>query len=336
MIRFLDYTIKRIVYPMDIASINIETFRTFVALGQVRHFTQTAKVLRIPQSKVSRTIRQLEEALGVVLVLRSKRGIQLTDAGQRLIDHVRNMLRIVDEAEADIRELHDAPRGIVSLGSIPSVSAWVVPELTVELRSTHPLIQIRQHEDTSPELSRRLVAGAIDLAVVVGPSTHHSLKQGLLWQEDYAAMVPHRHVLTTRRGAVTFRDLVKEPIAMQPSHLITHALNDAAQKERVEVNVTLETDNLETLRRMVELELAVAIVPRTVAERAAHWAAQDIAIEASPIRRVILMHRGDSTLSAAARIVRKRIMAAAVARPLRVHEKTALPSTRRHKSPQLR
>ena len=114
---------------------DVDRLRAFVTVARSRRFVRAARVLGVSQPSLSRRVQQLEHDVGAKLVVRTPAGVVLTSAGERFLPHAERALASVDAGRTAIDELSGQPRGTVTLGSQPTISAYVLPP--VPRGSTH-------------------------------------------------------------------------------------------------------------------------------------------------------------------------------------------------------
>ena len=147
---------------------DLELLKTFLEVHRVRHFGKAADNLFVTPSAVSARIRLLEEQLGVSLFIRTRNNIQLTPAGERLINHAKAMVNAWEKARYEILSGADAHQGL-SILAVPSVwDSRLLPQIA-SLRKTHPELLLRLETLPSEVIWRRLQQNQADLGFVVEP-----------------------------------------------------------------------------------------------------------------------------------------------------------------------
>ncbi|HVY45554.1 MAG TPA: LysR family transcriptional regulator [Minicystis sp.] len=288
---------------------DLDHLRAFVALARLRRFTAAARRLSVSQPTLSRHVQQLEREAGAKLVVRSPDGAVLTEAGERLLPHAERALASVDAALAEVGELAGEPRGAVAVGTLATVGAYVLPEAVAAFHRRHPGVRLSIREGFRDELERLVVGGELDLAIIQLPVRHEELAALELWQEDYVLAVPRGHRLASARRPVALTSVVDEPFVAIPGGTATSALEAACAARGSRPEIALVTDNVESVRRMVEAGLGLALVPRIMA-RDPRWRAALVPLAAPGVhRRVAIVHRGRGYLTVAARALRDRIAA---------------------------
>ena len=160
-------------------------------------------------------------------------------------------------------------------------------------------------EQTSEGLEDRVAKGELDLAVLTLPVRRVDLVQQKLWSEDFVLAVPRGHPLAEAKKPVALRDVLRLPMIVMPAVAGTRALETAAEAAGEPINVVLETDNPEAMRRMVERGLGIALLPSIMARDRTGRGFEVVEVGQGGVRRqVALLHRGESYLNAAAKALK--------------------------------
>jgi LysR family transcriptional activator of glutamate synthase operon len=288
--------------------VDVDQLRAFVAVARAGRFTRAARRLGTTQPNLSRRVQQLEAQVGSKLVVRTPAGVVLTSAGERFLAHAERALASIDAGRTAIEELSGEPRGVVALGSQPTISAYILPALLARFQRRAPQVVLRLREGVADQIEERLASGELDLALMNLPVRRVDLAAQKLWQEDYLlAVAPGHRLASADRVALT--DAAREPLVVVAGAAATAALIAACEESGATPHVVVDADNLEAVRRMVEQGLGVALLPRTMAEAAQGPRLRAIEIARGGFRRqVALVHRGDAYLTAAARALRAAIV----------------------------
>ncbi|MDP9034322.1 MAG: LysR family transcriptional regulator substrate-binding protein, partial [Myxococcota bacterium] len=205
-------------------------------------------------------------------------------------------------------------RGAVTLGSQPTISAYVLPAVLARFLGRHPGVILRLREGTTEAVEERVAAGELDLGLMNLPVRRLDLAAQKLWQEDYMLVVPAGHRLASVTRAVALTEVVNEPLIIAPGIPPTAALLAACDERGVQPNIAIETDTMETVRRMVERGLGVSLLPRTMAQASDARRMRAVEITRGALRRqVALVHRGETYLTSAAKALRAFIVEMLVA-----------------------
>ena len=164
----------------------------FVHVALLGSFTRAADHLRIAQPALSRQVRQLEVELRQNLLTRNGRGVALTDAGRRLLEHGRGILHQVARAREDLEEMRGAPVGHVTLGVPPTVGRLITASLVDEFRKRFPKATLGIVEGLSVNVTEWLVSGRIDIGLVYNPTPMPSIETKPLVSEPLYLIGPAR------------------------------------------------------------------------------------------------------------------------------------------------
>lgn len=149
---------------------DIGLLRTFLEVSRTRHFGRAAQNLYLTQSAVSFRVKHLEDLVGVPLFTRQRNNIMLTSAGERMIPHAENVLAAWQMALQDVgvSDLQDTQ---LILGGIPNLWGTFLQSILPQLAADFPSVSIRTEINSHLELTRSLIAGRLDIAVVLDPPT---------------------------------------------------------------------------------------------------------------------------------------------------------------------
>jgi DNA-binding transcriptional LysR family regulator len=184
----------------------LRLLRYFVAVARERNFTRAAEQLHMAQPPLSVAIRQLEEQLGVQLLERSSRQVELTPAGSLLLERGTRLLAEADATFAAVRELERAPEGRLHVGVAPNARLDLTPALVAACAEHAPGVMLYTREDTTGALLRELRAGRLDLALAFCPVRDPALAFERLRDAEAVAHVCDAHPLSDR-GTVALREL---------------------------------------------------------------------------------------------------------------------------------
>lgn len=287
---------------------DVESLQAFVAVARAGGFSAAARQAKVTQPSLSRRVQSLEHEVGARLVVRSPRGVQLTRAGERFLEHAERALRALEAGVSEVDELTDRPHGTVTIGAISTVSAYVLPKLVAAFLAEHPAVDVRIREGFPAELEDLLARGELDLAIFTLPVRRGDLAARRLWSEDYVLAVPPGHALVGARK-IDLADVVNERFVVIPGAAATIAYEAVCEARGVVAKIAVRTESVESLRRLVAHGIGVGLVPRiAIQEDSVHVVEVG---KGRVVRQVALVHRGEGTLTAAARVLRTMIHARA-------------------------
>ena len=242
--------------------------RYFVAVAEERHFGRAAARLHMAQPPLSQQIRNLEAELGVVLLRRTTRRVDLTAAGEAYLARARAILADVDDAAAEAGRVAEGMVGRVVLGCVGSATYSLLPALARTLREELPGIDFAfRGEMLVPDQVAALIDGRIDLALLRPPVDEAALRVTTLRREGLIVALPEGHRLAARKR-LRVADLRDEDLVVHAGQgrSVMHGLVTALCREAgFEPRVGHEVAETSTLVTFVAAGLGVALVPEPVA-----------------------------------------------------------------------
>lgn len=240
----------------------IRQLRAFTAIAESGTFTAGAQRVHVTQAAVSMQIRQLEIELGAPLFIRAPRRVILTEAGEALLERARRILREHDVAVAEIAELAGAERGRLRVGSASAmVSADPLPQILKELRERHPRADVTIVSGTSEALVRHILAGELDMAFVSLPVEARGIQTEGLSRDELVAIASPQHRLA-RQKVISVFALAGEKLILGERGGNTRRLIDELFAEAgVQPVVAMELSRLSAIKRMVEEDMGVGVIP---------------------------------------------------------------------------
>jgi DNA-binding transcriptional LysR family regulator len=169
----------------------------FKTVAEQQSFTRAAKKLRIAQPAISQQIKTLEEELEVKLLVRTKRSVKLTAAGQAFLREAKQILDRVEQSRVEVRRAAQGETGTLSIGVFKMGSFLFLPELIDAYRTRYPAVRIHLHEQTPSEQLDSLELGSIDVGLTFALPKMRAGRfvQELLYRDCVVAVLPHRHPL---------------------------------------------------------------------------------------------------------------------------------------------
>jgi DNA-binding transcriptional LysR family regulator len=240
----------------------IRQLRAFIAIAELGTFTAGALRVHVTQAAISMQIRQLENELGAKLFVRAPRRVMLTEAGEQLLHRARQILRDHDAALDEIAELTGAERGRLRIGSASAmVTTDVLPKLLKEVRKQHARAEITVASGTSEALVQQILAGELDVAFVSLPVEARGINTERLIQDQLVAIASPRHLLAKQR-TISAYTLAGEKLILGERGGNTRRLIDQFFEEAgITLQVSMELSRQASIRRMVEEDMGVGIVP---------------------------------------------------------------------------
>jgi LysR family transcriptional activator of glutamate synthase operon len=287
---------------------NLDQLRAFVMLAERRTFTEAARRLGLSQPTLSRQVQALEEELGAKLLVRTPRGVALTDSGARFLSRARDAVEALRQGSEELHELASLPRGPVAIGVLPTVGAYALPEVLGTFVGQFKMVQLRLVEAHADGLEEKVAEGELDLVITTLPLHRLELVSQKLWSEPFRLVVPRGHRLARGRKPVLLSEVTSEAMVVVPGSAAEAALRAACEAAGQELRVSLEVDHAESQRRMVERGVGVALLPAIMLRDHQAGLCEVVDLRDGPKRTVALVHRGQNSLTYGARALKRFIL----------------------------
>ncbi len=234
------------------------------AVAAERSFSRAAARLHRTQPAVSQAIRRLEDELGERLFDRSSKGGRLTEAGTILLDYAERLTRLKDEAEGAVRELQELRRGRVVIG-VNEAAVHVLLPIVVRFREAHPHAQVEMRRVHSRQIPGEVLNRSLDFGLVTFPPGERGLLSVPLGVDELVMLTHPTHPLARRRQ-ITMEEFGRQTVIAHndPSPRRERVLRLFEQKH-APINIQMSLPSLDGIKRAVEMNLGVALLPRRCA-----------------------------------------------------------------------
>ena len=237
-------------------------FKVFSDLAETSSFSQAARLNAVTQSAVSQQIKALEQRFGSRLIERGKRNFSLTPEGRVFLGAAREILSVVGDLDARLGEMRETVAGDLRLAAVLSVGLHELPAYTRQFMRQHPQVKIHTDYLRSSEVYTAVLSGKTDAGFVAYPVARRGLACEVIWRDRLVVVCSPSHRLA-RRARVALSDLSGEKfIAFAADQPTRKALDRALRAARVSIRPQMEFDNVETVKRTVEIGDAVSILPQ--------------------------------------------------------------------------
>lgn len=243
---------------------DLQTITTFLAVAHERSFSRAAAKVHRTQPAVSQAVRRLEADLGEELFDRSSKNGTLTDAGRVLQNYGQRLVRLAEETESAMRELRDLRRGRVLIGANEAAVHTLLP-LIARFRLRHPHIAIDVRRVPARQIAVEVQQGSLDFGALTFRPSEAGLLEVRVGSDELVLLVPPTHPFA-RRAQVTMEEVAGEPMVAHndPSPARERVLRLFAER-RIALNMVIALPSLDGIKRAVELQLGVALLPRRCA-----------------------------------------------------------------------
>jgi LysR family transcriptional regulator, hydrogen peroxide-inducible genes activator len=239
--------------------ITLRQLRYFDALIRHGHFGRAAEACAISQPALSMQIKELEEALGGMLLERSARKVALTKFGEELAQRVRDILHSVDELGDFARASRARLTGRLRIGMIPTIAPYLLPTVIGNLTRTHPKLEIHVREALTSKLIRELAEGRLDTAIVALPVSEPSLTEVALFAENFLLVRPGEDEGTPVPSSEMLREM--KLLLLEEGHCFRDQALSFCNKQSALPREVLDASSLSTLVQMVRAGMGVTLIP---------------------------------------------------------------------------
>lgn len=237
----------------------------FVRVGELGSFTRAAGVLGVSQPTLSRHVRLLELEMKSHLLVRTGRGVELTEAGKCLLSYGNAILALTRQAHAEVQALRTSPTGKLTIGLPPRIAHVITPVLVQDFRRRFPDASISVSEGLSASLREDLILGKIELALLFDPQASPKLEyRSLLREEMVLCGIARKQFPLPKRLPAS--ELQRYPILVPSApNAIRQVIEASCRPLGIGLNVVAECDAVHTLLELALSGEGYAIVPRSAA-----------------------------------------------------------------------
>ena len=297
------------------ADLKLKDLRYLVAVADTRHFGRAAEGSFVSQPTLSAQLKKLEEYLGVQLIERAPKRVQLTAAGEEIVARARRILDASDEIVELARGHRDPLAGRLRLALLPTIGPYLLPNVAARLRKQLPRLELMLYEYQTDPMLEKLHSGEIDVGILAFPVPMDGLDSYELYREPFMVAMPANHRLA-QRNSVRVEDLDQETLLLlEDGHCLRDQALDICSSTNVHEKQDFRATSLETLRQMVAAGVGITLLPE-LAGRGAYGNARGVAIrpfvKPVPTRTIGAVWRKSSARRAAILALCKQIEAHAL------------------------
>ncbi|WP_353779369.1 LysR substrate-binding domain-containing protein [Winogradskyella sp. 3972H.M.0a.05] len=234
-----------------------------LAIAEHKNFTKAAEHCFVTQPTLSTQVQKLEDQLDVLIFDRSKKPIELTDVGKKIVNQARN---IVNEADR-IQDIVDQQKGFIGgefkLGIIPTIMPTLLPMFLKNFIKKYPKVKLKIEELTTEEIIDRINEGHLDAAIAATPLENESIKERVLYYEPFVAYVPNNHRLKDKKIIETSDLDIEDMLLLEDGHCFRDGVINLCKvfKDQMDDHFQLESGSIETLIKLSNEGLGMTLLP---------------------------------------------------------------------------
>ncbi len=242
----------------------LHQLRCFLAIIEEGGFNRATTRLHITQPALSYQIKQLEQELGTSLFHRRPGGVTPTEAGRILVEHAREVMEAVRKSRLAVEKLAEGVVGEVRIGTVNSVGIYFLPQVLWNMREKYPKARPTVLYRHSNEIIEALLSNRVDIALVADPRPDRRLCQEVILEEHVSLVCGRSHPLYRKSPVRPSQIKGLQFISLSSASPTGSLIREHLARLGVNVEPVVSTDNVETVKKMVEVGMGVAFLPDMV------------------------------------------------------------------------
>lgn len=279
----------------------IESLKVFCDLAETESFTKAAQINHVTQSAVSQQISSLERQFKSLLIERSKKKFRLTREGQVLYDYSKQIIQTYDALFSRLQEIKDIVSGTIRVATIYSIGLHDLPPYLKRFLKAYPTVNVHVEYRRSNQVYDDVLGNVVDLGLVAYPVKDSKLEIVPL-RKDMMVLVCHPQHPIAKSKSVPLKAISGQRfIGFEPDIPTRRAIDKILKENEIHVQHVMEFDNIETVKRAVEIDAGIAIVPHgTITQEVAKQTLAEVKIEDEEFYRPLAaIHKKNKVLSPA-------------------------------------
>jgi DNA-binding transcriptional LysR family regulator len=225
--------------------------RSFLAVAETGAITEAAEQIGVTQPALSRRLQQLEEHLGVALLVRGRKGVTLTEIGRLVYSEAQGIVARYEQMRETVASHQRLEGGTVRIGGGATAVSYILPEAIAAFQTAHPQVRFQLREAGSSEIADDVITGQLELGVVTLPVRDRELDLTPL-TTDRVVLVGRRDHPLARQRRVRIQDLADQAfVAFEAGSALRQIIDSKLREAGVEMNVVMELRSIPAILRMV-------------------------------------------------------------------------------------
>ncbi|MGO8839117.1 MAG: LysR family transcriptional regulator [Limisphaerales bacterium] len=240
----------------------IESLKVFCDLAETESFTKAAQINGVTQSAVSQQISSLERTFKSLLIERSKKKFRLTREGQMLYDYSKQIIQTYESLHSKLQELKDIISGTIRVATIYSIGLHDLPPYIKKFLKSYPTVNVHVEYRRANQVYDDVLSNVVDMGLVAYPAKDSKLEIIAL-HKDPLVFICHPQHPFARQKSIRLKALTGQKfIGFEPDIPTRKALDRILKEHGVDAKHAMEFDNIETVKRAVEIDAGISIVPK--------------------------------------------------------------------------
>lgn len=279
----------------------IENFKIFADLVETKSFSKAAKLNGITQSAVSQQARSMERNFKTLMIDRSQKQFNLTREGQRIYDAAKEILHVYEKLLSELQEMKKVISGTIRISTIYSIGLHELPPYIKKFLHDYPSVNVRIEYRRSNLVYEDILHNSVDFGLVAFPQKLRQIET-IPFRNDRLVLITHPNHALAKTTDVDLKTLAGHKfIGFDPDIPTRKAVDQIFRDNKLEITPVMEFDNIETVKRAVEIDHGIAIVPQaTVVQEVKQGTLSAIAFKGKEFTRPLaILHRKGRVLTPA-------------------------------------
>ena len=285
--------------------INIKHLKAFIAVASELHFTRAAQRVFLTQPALSLLIQQLEQDIGIQLIRRHTRQVELSDAGKEFKLTAEKLVADFEQAIYDVKTYQSIRRGKLSIAALPSVCSFLLPPVLKKFNQAYPDIRLQVSDCAGQEIVDALHDKQIDFGISYSQSDKN-LEASILLKDALMIVCDHQHEFA-KRASVSWAELANQPlVVMDQGTTIRTLIDSSALALDMKLDFILQPRMMTAALAYVAAGIGVTILPSTGVSKNLPDNLVVVPLKSPVVERgIAILTRRDSTLSPAAKVFKE-------------------------------
>jgi len=245
----------------------IENFKIFADLVETKSFSKAAKLNGITQSAVSQQARAMERNFKTLMIDRSQKQFNLTREGQRIYEAAKEILHVYEKLESELQEMKKVISGTIRISTIYSIGLHELPPYVKRFLQEFPSVNVRIEYRRSNLVYEDILHNAVDFGLVAFPQKQRQIEM-IPFRNDRLVLITHPNHMLAKATEVDLKTLAGQKfIGFDPDIPTRKAVDTIFRDNKLEITPVMEFDNIETVKRAVEIDHGIAIVPQATVQQ---------------------------------------------------------------------
>jgi DNA-binding transcriptional LysR family regulator len=278
----------------------LESLKVFCDLTETESFTKAAQVNGVTQSAVSQTLSGMERHFKSLLVERSKKNFRLTAEGEVVYDYAKRVLQSFDALQSRLQEIQGVLSGNIHVATVYSIGLYDLPPYVQRFMKDYPTVNIHVEYRRANQVYEDILGNVVDLGLVAFPERDSRLET-VPFRSDRLVFVCHPHHALAKSRTLKLKSLSGQKFIGFEKDIPTRKTLDRIFKDQgIKPNYVMQFDNIETVKRAVEIDSGVTILPEeTITSEIANQTLASVRLEGNYSRELAVIYKKGKVLSPA-------------------------------------